>query len=163
MTRLRRQRLLRGMAVPDPFSIDRLCTVVTESTGRPLRVEASTLPQGIAGALFRSTTDDVIVHDAALPRLARVNTVLHEVGHLVLGHDSVEDDTVEPIEFEVLTPSAVANFRCSARRTDFRSGPERDAEMFARATLRRILESNTEVTAAGRLWASLAHPVRTPW
>ncbi|RRQ28629.1 hypothetical protein DK926_07245 [Rhodococcus sp. Eu-32] len=163
MKRLRRQRLLRGMSVPDPFSIDRLCDEVTDVTGRPLRVESAALPYGVAGALFRSETSDVIVHDQALPRLARLNTILHEVGHVILGHDSARGDDVEPIEFSVLMPDAVANFRCSARRTDFTTGPERDAELFARATLRRILESNTEVTAAGRLWASLTHPVRTHW
>ena len=151
------------MVVPVPFSMDRLCTTVSNTTGRPLSVEAADLPAGVAGALFRSPERDIIAHDRGLPRLARLNTVLHEVGHLVLGHDSTHDDAVEPMEFSVLMPDAVANFRCTARRTDFTTGPERDAETFARTMLHRILESNSEWTAAGQIWASLTHPVRTHW
>ncbi|WP_433531338.1 DUF6545 domain-containing protein [Micromonospora sp. CA-263727] len=55
------------------------------------------------GLLVRRPDDDSIIVDSALPALARTQTVLHEVAHLVLGHDGdvLHDGLAPAIEVEV--------------------------------------------------------------
>ncbi|MFG2059409.1 DUF6545 domain-containing protein [Micromonospora sp. NPDC048930] len=101
LARARLSRRLREANVPPPpapYTVDAWCEAIGRARGRDLRVHdvrlGADLPPGL---LVRRAHVDRILVDEALPALARAQTVLHEVAHVVLEHDGdVLHDDVDP-------------------------------------------------------------------
>ncbi|WP_369799847.1 DUF6545 domain-containing protein [Micromonospora sp. HK10] len=89
--RARLARRLRKAGVPPPpppYTVDAWCEAIGRVRGRPLHIRGERLgAEHPPGLLVRLDGADYIIIDAALPTLARAQTVLHEVAHLVLDHD----------------------------------------------------------------------------
>ncbi|MFY1595911.1 DUF6545 domain-containing protein [Micromonospora sp. WMMD737] len=80
--------------------MDAWCEAIGRQRGRPVRIRdepfefEAEVPSGVLVPLDRA---DYILVDASLPTLARAQTVLHEVAHLVLGHDGdAMHSTIDP-------------------------------------------------------------------
>lgn len=117
------------------------------------------LPPGVAGRWLRAGAGDIIEYHAGLPEIARINTVLHEAGHILLGHSSVDDQlAADEAMCSVLDPSVVAHFSRVRYRSAYYSDSEREAEAFARRTLRALLWSDIETSEAAELRAALGFP-----
>ncbi|MFV2102157.1 DUF6545 domain-containing protein [Micromonospora sp. LOL_024] len=91
LARARLARRLRAANVPPPpapYTVDAWCEAIGRARGRRLQVRdvrlGADLPPGL---LVKRDDADYILVDAALPALARVQTVLHELAHLILEHD----------------------------------------------------------------------------
>ncbi|MEH1017562.1 DUF6545 domain-containing protein [Micromonospora sp. CPCC 206060] len=103
---MRLARRLREACVPPPpapYTVDAWCVAIGEARRRDLRVYDMRLDAELPpGLLVRRDRADSILVDAALPALARTQTVLHEVAHIVLGHDgdALHDDIDPVVEAE---------------------------------------------------------------
>ncbi|MGY4899970.1 DUF6545 domain-containing protein [Micromonospora aurantiaca (nom. illeg.)] len=91
LARARLARRLRAANVPPPpapYTVDAWCEAIGRARGRRLQVHGVQLDADLPSGLLvpRDDVDHILV-DAALPALARAQTVLHEVAHIVLDHD----------------------------------------------------------------------------
>ncbi|MFE3960048.1 hypothetical protein ACFXPS_38470 [Nocardia sp. NPDC059091] len=121
-----------------------------------MRIEATTLSAGVAGRWFRLGSGDLIQYDADLPEIARINTVLHEAGHILFGHGNAAAQLdADQAMCSLLDPSVVEHFTRIGFRSAYDTDCEHDAEAFARQTLRAILWSDTIAGEAVELRAAL--------
>ncbi|GLY46916.1 hypothetical protein [Lentzea sp. NBRC 102530] len=129
LLRRRSRDVLAGFEVPRPFSLDALCERVSASRGRPLHlhplpyVAAADLPCG----LWVSTASaDHVYHARGASRFHQQNIVLHEIGHVLCGHELGESDLTELLGD--LDPAVV---RKVLMRTRYSTPQEQEAEMVA--------------------------------
>ncbi|MEV0358067.1 hypothetical protein AB0H71_18625 [Nocardia sp. NPDC050697] len=114
------------------------------------------LPRSVAGQWLRTEAGDIIEYAADLPEIARINTVLHEAGHILHGHDSDEHLVETGLALcSILSPAAVANYAQVRYRSAYDSAGEREAETFARETLRTILWSDADTTQSAEIISAL--------
>jgi hypothetical protein len=109
--------------LPDPWDLRVLCARVGEWRGRPLHLVAAGDYGWPGHLLLIGDHVDMIVHDDRVAGLYERHGVLHELGHLALGHDGVRLAVGAPDVRDVL--AAVA---ARARYDDVE---EREAETFA--------------------------------
>ncbi len=143
-----------------PFNLPAFGRILSTASGIPVRIEASSaLPPGVAGRWFRLRSGDLIEYDAELPEIARINTVLHEAGHILFGHASAAYQLgADEAMCSVLDSSAVEHFTRVRYRSGNYTDSEHEAEAFARQTLRAILWSDIETSEAAELRAALGVP-----
>ncbi|WP_157106735.1 hypothetical protein [Nocardia arthritidis] len=113
----------------------------------------------MAGRWLRTGTGDLIEFDADLPEIARINTVLHEAGHILYDHASVEHrvDAGQAL-CSILGPAAVARFAQVRYRSAYDTRSEHEAEDFARQTMRTILWSDAGTGESAEMIAALGFP-----
>ncbi|GAB0102091.1 hypothetical protein JMUB6875_10580 [Nocardia sp. JMUB6875] len=150
----------RNTAQLQPFSLSGFGRILFEASGIPVRIVASTtLPQAVAGRWTRTDAGDLIEYDAGLPTIARINTVLHEAGHILYGHSTI-DHRIETgsAVCSVLGPGAIAHFAQVRYRSSYDMSSEREAEAFARRTLRTILWSGGGTGEHAKILTALGFP-----
>ncbi|WP_194814938.1 hypothetical protein [Nocardia sp. XZ_19_385] len=163
-TRRARRRTLavvqRRTAQLQPFTLPEFGRILSAASGIPVSIAASTtLPPAVAGRWLRTHSGDLIEYDADLPDIARINTVLHEAGHILHGHTSVELrlDAGQAL-CSVVSPAAIGNFAMVRYRSAYDSSCEREAEAFARQTLRTILWSDADTGGSANIRGALGFP-----
>ncbi|MFB8005188.1 hypothetical protein [Nocardia sp. NPDC056000] len=150
----------RHTAQLHPFTLPKFARILFEASGIPVWIAASTtLPPAVAGQWLRTDGGDLIEYDAALPTIARINTVLHEAGHILHGHTDI-DHRIETGSAlcSVLGPDAVTNFSRARYRSSYDMSSEREAEAFARRTLRTILWSDSGTSERAKVLTALGFP-----
>lgn len=79
---------LRDLRLPVPFELQAFCQVVADSRGRPIVVRPV---EGIGGSTMGAwiaTPDlDLIVYEGRTTKLHREHIVLHELSHIICGHE----------------------------------------------------------------------------
>ncbi|MBC3839700.1 hypothetical protein GXW82_04065 [Streptacidiphilus sp. 4-A2] len=119
--------------VPFPFHVNDLCDQLEADRGRPISLIPMTLParQGGPCGLWVATTEvDYILFEKSTSRTHQEHIVAHEIGHLLLGHDSspAHQDEVARLLMPTLDPALV---RSVLGRTVYTSHEERAAELVA--------------------------------
>jgi len=132
--RLRRQleQRLRALnvTIPVPLSAEAFCRSVAEARGRPIKL----VPWDTTGAvvpcgLWISTENaDYIVYEQAAPGILRQHIVLHELAHLLLGHEGAAQLNVAS-QFQFLDSAMVE--RVLGRASAYDACEEREAEVLA--------------------------------
>lgn len=106
------------LPVPRPFTLERFVRELRDSRSKPVElVEAPLGGTAPCGWLVPTSRVDYVCYPSNTSWLHQLHIVLHEIGHLVLGH-----------------PSDALMLGLSQRGTD----NERAAEMFATLAVRRI-------------------------
>ncbi|GGM81742.1 hypothetical protein GCM10012275_60450 [Longimycelium tulufanense] len=137
--RRRCRRLLNALAIRPPLTVAELCRRVGEQRGRPIRLVPHPIPiPGPFGVWITTPTADFILYQQETSKAHQDHIILHELGHILAGHDSDEHDDAlmaelyPEVEPEVLRrqypdpdPDAV---RRALRRTSYDSQQEREAE-----------------------------------
>ncbi|MGA2826224.1 MAG: hypothetical protein ABSF03_08870 [Streptosporangiaceae bacterium] len=131
--RRRCEARLRQMTLPDPFDLAELCQTVSARRGRPLHVRG--VPRTAArgrpcGIWIATDDDDWIFVDQDTSRLHGEHIVVHELAHMLCGHDSTElpeNDMMGQL-FPNLSPDMV---RTVLSRASYHSEHEREAELLA--------------------------------
>ncbi|MFL6124368.1 hypothetical protein [Actinophytocola sp.] len=127
-------RLLDAVAsldVPDPFDIDELVRRVAVRRGRPITLRALRIGPGGPSGLWLAVRDaDLICYEAGTNAVHQAHIVLHELGHVLCGHDSAgtSPDSVLRFLLPTLDPAAVSRV---LRRGAYHDEEEREAERFA--------------------------------
>ncbi|MEW1637126.1 hypothetical protein AB0469_23980 [Streptomyces sp. NPDC093801] len=83
------------MDLTHPFSLDALCARIADRRGRPIRIHP--LPReaaesGVCGLWVGTETVDYVFYEAHTTPLHREHIVLHELGHILFGHHSLEGE-----------------------------------------------------------------------
>lgn len=119
--RKRCENILGHLELPHPFSLDELCNRIAEQRGRPIRLHP--LPKeaaetGVCGLWVGTVNVDYVFYEAQTTPLHREHIVLHELGHILFGHHSVEGrgtTTTSPPSSDAPTtpPARSRKRRCS--------------------------------------------------
>lgn len=75
--------------IPRPFDLDALCARIAERRGRPLRLvplEGTPDADTPCGVWVATRTTDLIFYEPATSAVHKLQIVLHEIAHLLLGH-----------------------------------------------------------------------------
>ncbi|WP_223771535.1 hypothetical protein [Streptomyces huiliensis] len=101
--RRRCKQLIAELALPASTDLRGLCDIVARRVGRPIHLVPMSLDGVVSG--MTATTDDGywVVYELKTSPWHQVHIVLHEIGHLLLGHD--QDPTVTEDALKVWTPS----------------------------------------------------------
>ncbi|MFF4215156.1 hypothetical protein [Streptomyces nondiastaticus] len=101
--RRRCKQLIQELALPASTDLQGLCDVVARRVGRPIRLVPMSLDGVVSG--MTATTDDAywVIYEQKTSPWHQVHIVLHEIGHLLLGHD--QDPAVTEDALKVWTPS----------------------------------------------------------
>lgn len=130
--RRRCRRLLNELDIRPPLDVHELCRRVGQQRGKPIRAIAHPIPvPGPFGAWITTDTADYILYQRETTKAHQGHIILHELGHILAGHRSDEDDDVlldVTPEYPDLAPDAV---RRALRRTSYDSEHEREAETVA--------------------------------
>jgi hypothetical protein len=161
------ERLVSATVVPQPYTTAAFVETVGQARGKPIElVAAHRLPRG-CGMLLVTEQVDYIFYTGASP-LHCDHNVLHELGHLLLGHPLVDlhDVAALAVRFPDLSPALIRRMVGPVR---FDQEQEDDADLFARL----VVTSATATAPAGGdpvpgLGAAFASPVRRarhsrPW
>ncbi|MGW7099463.1 hypothetical protein [Streptomyces sp. NPDC054838] len=114
--------ILGHLDLPRPFSLEHLCTDIAEQRGRPIRLHP--LPKeaaesGVCGLWVGTARVDYVFYEAQTTPLHREHIVLHELGHILFGHHSLEGE-----ETDGKAPVVLG-------RTNYTTRQEQEAEMLA--------------------------------
>jgi hypothetical protein len=124
--------LLNELDIRPPLDVHELCRRVGEQRSKPIRPIAHPIPvPGPFGAWITTDTADYILYQRETTKSHQGHIILHELGHILAGHRSDEDDDVlldVAPEYPDLAPDAV---RRALRRTSYDSEHEREAETVA--------------------------------
>lgn len=120
--RKRCENILGHLDLTHPFSLDSLCARMEEQRGRPIRLHP--LPKeaaesGVCGLWVGTARVDYVFYEAQTTPLHREHIVLHELGHILFGHHSLEGEETDGHAPVVLG------------RTNYTTRQEREAEMLA--------------------------------
>lgn len=128
--RKRCESILGRLELTHPFSLDGLCERIAEQRGRPIRLHP--LPKeaaesGVCGLWVGTASVDYVFYEAQTTPLHREHIVLHEIGHILFGHHSLEAPEVDPRNAggaDGAVPTVLG-------RTNYTTRQEREAEMLA--------------------------------
>ncbi|QUR68725.1 hypothetical protein [Mycobacterium spongiae] len=131
--------IARELPIPVPWDRDRFIQNLATLRGRPIKLIATdtvTLTDSPCGLLLTRDDDDLILHESGTSDYHIDQIVCHEIGHMVLGHNStrgVGADKQREIDMcrKVLPDIDPATVHAVLGRTNYASDQERDAEMFA--------------------------------
>lgn len=135
---LRRQcaELVDGLTIPSPFGLDAFCEQLGRDRGRPISRLAVELPAGGPCGLLVSTDEsEVVLVERRTSDWHQRHIVLHELGHLLWGHDRVMADDTSLLLLPHLDPEMVHRVLA---RTAYSALEERQAEMVASLVLERV-------------------------
>lgn len=127
---------LLHISIPTPFSIEKLCRNVADHRGRPLIVEpmrgVTRQATDVCGIWVELENTDCIFYEAATTPLHRDHIVLHEIGHMLLGHTDKEIDVKPAADFsDIFTGISPDMVRKVLGRANFSTPQEREAEELA--------------------------------
>ncbi|MGA5423351.1 hypothetical protein [Streptomyces lavendulocolor] len=118
--------------MPGPFSVEALCERLGEQRRRPIHLHALPLRHtraGTCGLWLSTAIDDHIFFEQQTTRVHQEHIVLHEVGHMLFDHHTVdEEDGWITALLTDLDPRAV---RRMLARSNYSTRQEREAEMMA--------------------------------
>ncbi|MCX5193369.1 ImmA/IrrE family metallo-endopeptidase [Streptomyces sp. NBC_00249] len=122
------------MDLTHPFSLETLCARMAEQRGRPIRLHP--LPKeaaesGVCGLWVGTESVDYVFYEDRTTPLHREHIVLHELGHILFEHHSLEGE-----ENAGRAPVILG-------RTNYTTRQEQEAEMLASMIRVRIRTSGT--------------------
>ncbi|MFD3677613.1 hypothetical protein [Streptomyces sp. NPDC058613] len=139
--RKRCENILGHLDLTRPFSLDALCGRIAEQRGRPIRLHP--LPReaaesGVCGLWVGTASIDYVFYEAQTTPLHREHIVLHELGHILFGHHSLEGQEAQA---DGGAPTVLG-------RTNYTTRQEQEAEMLA--SMIRIRTVNAGPPSAAR-------------
>jgi hypothetical protein len=140
--RKRCRDMLRQLDIQPPLDVAELCRRVGAQRGRPINLVAHPIPvPGPFGVWIATQNADYILYQQQTSKSHQDHIILHELGHLLAGHHSDEEDDkllgelypdVAPealrAKYPDLAPDAV---RRALRRSSYDTEQEREAETVA--------------------------------
>lgn len=127
--------LLSDIGIPRPFDLATFCERLAAHRGRPLTLLpfVATAPDDPSGVWLPTEDADYVFFEERTSPLHREHIVLHELGHLLCGHEARRDEALRYLArlLPDVRPSTVASV-LALRRTGYTVSEEWEAETFAR-------------------------------
>ncbi|SDY91081.1 protein of unknown function [Amycolatopsis xylanica] len=125
--------IVRGVGLPQPFSVARLCHKLSAQRGRPLYLlPFPVLPTagGPCGLWIATAESDYIFYEENTTKLHQEHIIVHEIAHMLCEHES--PGLTEPSSFRAILPDLdPALVRRLLARTSYTNRQEEEAEMVA--------------------------------
>lgn len=127
------EAVIAHLTLPQPFSAQAFCATVAAARGRPVHLRTHAFTDGgISGLCISTEQADHLFYEAHTTALHQEHIVLHELGHLVLGHAA----TSPMAEGRLLLPDIdVTRVLRTLGRSAHSDAQERAAELFAEMVL----------------------------
>ncbi|WP_330299570.1 hypothetical protein [Streptomyces sp. NBC_00503] len=128
--RKRCEAILGRLELAHPFSLDGLCDRIAEQRGRPIRLHP--LPKeaaesGVCGLWVGTASVDYVFYEAQTTPLHQEHIVLHEIGHILFGHNSLDGEA----EGATGAGGEEGGVPVILGRTNYTTRQEQEAEMLA--------------------------------
>lgn len=139
--------LVKSLVVPDPWDIEEFCAHLQHSRGRVLKIMPPIPVQhGAPCGLCIPTNTADYVFTVETSRYHREHIALHEIGHLLCGHEGggLSSTDVAELLLPSLDPAVVARV---LGRTAYSSVQEQEAEYFATLVLARARPADAPTAA----------------
>jgi hypothetical protein len=123
------------------FTMDSFIGHVEQIRGRPIHLQAFDFKDGTFGYWVPSKTDDFIAYRDGLVYLHTVHVIMHEIGHMLMGHKPTTDvfsilRVDQLLDAGLLRPKAMT--RIVPISTPFDSAAEQECELFATLVQQRV-------------------------
>jgi hypothetical protein len=149
--RWRLRRELAALEIEEPTTMSDVCGRLSKRRGKPIRLVPYPFDvPGPFGMWLPTTSTDYILFQAETTALHQEHIIAHELGHLIAGHESVENE--DQVWHELMPDIPPETIRRVLRRGTYDTDAEREAETVATMLL--------ESAAAGELVALPAHSAR---
>lgn len=128
--RFRCRDLLQDLDVQPPLDVTALCEAFGRRRGFPIRLVGQHMPMpGPFGVWVRTGNADYVAYPLDTSPVHQNHVILHEVGHMISGHDGDGHNTdFMSVLFPHLDPKVV---RTSLQRSHYDTRREREAELAA--------------------------------
>lgn len=134
----------RTVPLPSPWNLNAYLAEVAAYRGRSISLQP--VPAGTlveigcrgSGLWIARKHDDIIVYDSGATERNADHLILHEVGHMLLGHGTEESDTAAALapKLAALLPSfSPGSMKHVLGRAEFGGEREQEAEVFADMTM----------------------------
>lgn len=138
--RRRCEERLREIELPVPFDAHAFCEALAIRRGRPIHllpIPSDGEPGGLTGACLTIAEKDFIFYESRTSEWHQDHIILHEVAHLLLGHNSDIGSDEESLRqlFPDFRPEVV---RQILQRQSYTREDEREAELLATLILDRV-------------------------
>ncbi|CAM5572744.1 Regulator component OS=Streptomyces aurantiogriseus OX=66870 GN=GCM10010251_59670 PE=4 SV=1 [Streptomyces aurantiogriseus] len=142
---------LASIDIPDPFDVQVFCDRIAAQRGRPLHLHSVPGISGTdapCGVWIATEKADHVFHEAATSPLHQEHIILHELGHMLLGHRSILDGvpTGGGGLFPDIDPATVVSL---LTRASYGTEDERDAERLAGLIAGKAAASRTSKPPRG--------------
>jgi len=147
--------LKASLTIPRPWNLDSLTEQVGLIVGKPIRLlpqpdlTAGGFPCGIA---IERTGDIVIVYDATSSGYHADHILLHEIGHLLLGHTGRAGDPRPGVIAALIPEIDPAGVLKVLARTDYDNDQESQAELFASLVMAESREKHRGSALRGTIF-----------
>jgi hypothetical protein len=135
--RARCEAVLADVYIPQPFDLGEFADHIGKRRGRPiLLLPIAMSPQSPSGMWIHGERCDAIAYEQATTPLHQNHIALHEIGHLLCGHQAGDD--LDGRHLRRLFPSLdAALVHRMLARTSYSTDEEQEAEMLASLILQR--------------------------
>ena len=122
------------------FEVDHFVQTVAKRRKRPIEIATRSMSWGWFGVwMQRDTADYIFVNETVHP-VMHIHSLLHEIGHMVLGHHG--DDLNTLLDPEMLASLGITNERGHLRASGRPRSPEdSEAELFVFLLQRRVMQA----------------------
>ncbi|MFI1162844.1 hypothetical protein ACH4UM_04335 [Streptomyces sp. NPDC020801] len=106
--------------IPQPFDLNQFCAAIAEQRGRPLMLlplDGPPNPDLPCGIWIGLDAADLVFYETMAADVLKVQIVLHEIGHMLLGHEAPELEIAGDVTQEELATASEHLERILARTT----------------------------------------------
>lgn len=145
--RRRCEARLRELELPTPFEARTFCSVLAERRGRPILLRPIATRSGPWGVWVAAPSADIIFYERDTSPLHQAHIILHEVSHLLCGHQPVPvaDAELTRLLFPDLCPETVQRV---LHRSSYSGDEEQEAELLASLILERAGSGSVPMVTA---------------
>lgn len=137
--------LIDRLEPPEPWHRMRFIESIAKARNRSITlmpVDATMLANSPCGLWLVREHDDIILYEDGTSEYHADQIILHELGHMLLGHDKSVGTSVKALMLTRLTPHLdSATVKAALGRSDYHDDQEREAEMFASLMMVRRSEA----------------------
>ena len=144
---LRVRQLIEELELPTPWDLQEFIDTIAEQRGKPIRLIPSpgwAGPGQPCGIWIGSSTEDLIMYDDTTSCYHVEQIILHELGHLLLEHNSNANLSDTLVIRELIPDIDPSSIDYVLGRTSYDDEQERQAELFASLMVIESRRGHTE-------------------
>lgn len=128
---------LPQLDLPDPFEVRAFSDLLAARRGRPIVFQAIAMGGGLSGAWVAAPPADVIFYERETSALHQEQIILHEVCHMLWGHQPIPLSEVEVggLLFPEVDPAVIQRM---LQRAGYSTAEECEAELLASMILEHV-------------------------
>jgi len=135
--RRRCEARLDALSLPDPFDIAEFCAQVADRRDRRITLRAMSLAGIAYGVCLRGQNVDHIIFERDTSPFHQQHIILHELGHLICGHEATDLALVAGTG-QLVEDLDIGRLQAVLQRATYSVDEEREAELLATLLEQRL-------------------------